>query len=76
VEASHRKIGSLTDALLLSCYHFDPTKGKYTWAVMGTVRVAGTLTVLGLGVLIGVLFRRERRLGTVPDSPPPDGRQR
>ncbi|HOJ74327.1 MAG TPA: SCO family protein [Phycisphaerae bacterium] len=66
VEASQRKIGSFTDYLLLSCYHFDPNQGKYTWAVMSTVRAGGVMTLAGLGTLIVFLLRRERKQGASP----------
>lgn len=72
VEASQRKIGSLTDALLLSCYHFDPDEGKYTWAVMGTVRAGGVATMLALGLLIVTLLRRERLRRVPTDAAQPE----
>ena len=59
VEASEGKIGSPVDQLILYCYHYDPATGKFA-PVMGVVRVAGVLTVLGLVALIVVLGRRAR----------------
>lgn len=58
VEASGNKIGSPVDQLLLLCYHFDPTTGKYTGLVMNALRVAGVVTVLALGAAIVLLSRR------------------
>jgi protein SCO1 len=60
VEAADNKIGSLADQLLLLCYHYDPTTGKYSAITMGAVRVGGALTVLALGGLIVVAGRRDR----------------
>lgn len=60
VEASSSKIGSPVDQVLLLCYHYDPTSGKYTVAVMTFLRIAGGLTLLGIGLLILILLRRER----------------
>ena len=57
VEASGNKIGSLTDQLLLLCYHYDPQTGSYTGLVMTITRVAGALTVLGIVAMIVMLTR-------------------
>ena len=61
VEASENKIGTLSDHLLLFCYQFDPTLGKYTAAVMRLVRWGGTLTLFGLAALVLGLRRYRRR---------------
>jgi len=63
VEASQGKIGSVADAFLLLCYHYDPTVGKYTPMVLNAVRAGGALTLLVLGTFIGVMVRRERAAG-------------
>ena len=61
VEASANKIGSITDQILLFCYHYDPSKGKYTFAVMNSLRVGGSAIVLVLGMFIYANVRRDRR---------------
>jgi protein SCO1 len=60
VEAGEGKIGSLTDQILLMCFHWDPTTGRYGAVAMGAVRAASALTVLGLGGMLLGLWRRER----------------
>jgi protein SCO1/2 len=62
VEASQFRIGSpIKDrVVLLFCYSYDPVRGTYQFAVMNVVRLAGVLTVLGLGTFVVVMFRRER----------------
>jgi protein SCO1/2 len=60
VEAAAQRIGSPIDKLLLLCYHYDPQTGKYGLVIMRVIRLAGLATVLSLGVMVGVLFRRER----------------
>ena len=57
VEASKGGIGSPVDQLLLYCYHYDPTTGRFA-PVMTVIRTAGVLTVLGVVALIAVLARR------------------
>ena len=61
VEASANRIGNLTDQVLLFCYHYDPSTGKYTPLVLKMVRTGGVLTLLVLGTFIGMMVRREHR---------------
>ena len=61
VEASANRIGTLTDQVLLFCYHYDPAKGKYTVAVVNTLRVCGSAVVLAIGLFMFVNLRRDRR---------------
>jgi protein SCO1/2 len=60
VEASANKIGSATDQMLLFCYHYDPTTGKYGMAITQITRALGTATVLALGSFVFIMIRRER----------------
>ena len=61
VEASNGKIGSPADQILLFCYHYDPTTGKYTTTVLGILRLAGVLTLLLMGLGFAFYWRLERR---------------
>ena len=60
-EASDGKVGSISEAVLLLCFHYDPMTGKYGWAVMGLLRAGAVLTILALGGFIGISLYRERR---------------
>jgi protein SCO1/2 len=60
VEASEGKIGSPVDTLILYCYHYDPASGRFA-PVMGVLRAAGMLTVLGVVALLFYLRRVTRR---------------
>ena len=60
VEASANKIGTPADQVLLFCYHYDPTTGKYGMAITQVTRVLGTATVLCLGAFVFIMIRRER----------------
>lgn len=60
-EAGQGKVGGLADRLRLLCYHYDPVTGTYDATVLNALRVAGTLTALGLGGGIAWALRRERR---------------
>jgi len=61
VEASENKIGSPVDQILLYCYHYDPSTGKYTAIVMNIVRLAGVVTLLVFGSLLVWMWRRDLR---------------
>ena len=61
VEASAGKVGGLTDQLLLLCFHYDATTGKYSRNAMMVARAGGVATFLGLSGFIGWMIRRERR---------------
>jgi protein SCO1/2 len=61
VEASANKIGSPADQVLLFCYHYDPTTGKYGMVITEVTRVLGTATVLLLGGFVFIMIRRDRR---------------
>ncbi len=60
VEASDNKIGTPADQLLLFCYHYDPTTGKYGMVITQITRALGTATVLALGAFVFIMIRRER----------------
>ncbi|MCS6874044.1 MAG: SCO family protein [Pyrinomonadaceae bacterium] len=60
IEASEEKIGSLTDRLLLYCYHYDPAAGTYGFAILRVIRVAGVLTLVGLAGMFIYFWRKGR----------------
>lgn len=60
IESASHKIGTLMDQLILLCYHYDPSSGKYGFAVMNFLRLSGTLLVLALAFFITRSLRRER----------------
>jgi len=61
MEASKSKIGSPVDQVLLYCFHYDPTTGKYGLVIMNVIRVFGVFTVLGLVSFILIMLRRDKR---------------
>lgn len=61
VEASAGRIGSPVDRVLLFCFHYDSSVGKYTPAVMNVVRLAGAVTLLALAGALGLAWGREWR---------------
>ena len=63
VEASEGRVGTSFDRLLLTCYRYDPASRKYEPYALGFVRVAMLGVLGGLGLMLGVLWRREFRRG-------------
>jgi protein SCO1 len=61
LEASQGKIGTTLDQLILTCYHYDSTAGRYALTAMRLMRLAGTVTVVILAVVLLILFGRGRR---------------
>ncbi len=61
VESSQGKIGTLSDAVLLRCYHYDPATGKYGFAIQAALQTAGCATALLLFGTIGFLGYRYRQ---------------
>jgi len=61
VEAGRGKIGSSFDQLLLYCYHYDASSGRYAPVAIDVMRVGGLLTLIGLACLVGGYWLKERR---------------
>lgn len=66
IQASNNRIGSAVDQVLLFCYHFDPTSGKYTFVAMDLLQAAGAATVLMLGGYVFIMLRRDKQKGSRP----------
>jgi len=69
VEASQGRIGSPVDQVLLYCYHYDPTTGKYSAIVMNIIRLAGAFTIVIFGSLLVWIWRRDLRRGREASLP-------
>lgn len=61
VEASQGKIGSKTDAVLLYCFQYDPTRGAYTLAARNLMAAGAGLMVLIMMVWLVPVWIRSRR---------------
>lgn len=74
VEASEGKIGSIVDRLVLYCFHYDETEGRYAPVAMNIMRVGAGLTALVLGAFLAVYWLaeyRRRKRKQPPLSPSP-----
>jgi protein SCO1/2 len=68
VEASQEKIGNPIDQILLYCYHYDPQTGKYGLLISHVFQAAGGATVILVGGLVLLLFRRENYGTSKPNA--------
>lgn len=59
IDAAQGRVGSTVDRVILSCFHYDETIGRYSPFAFGIMRLGGALSVLALGGLGVVLWRRE-----------------
>jgi protein SCO1/2 len=59
IEASNERIGSVIDDVLLFCYHYDPSSGKYGTSILRMVRAGGVLTVLAFAIFLTLSLRRD-----------------
>jgi protein SCO1 len=64
IQASENKIGTLADQVLLYCYHYDPTTGKYGAIISRVLQLSALATILALGIFMTVLIR----LGSRPNE--------
>ena len=61
VEQARQGVSGIAQPILLLCFHFDATTGRYTLAVMKVLRLAGILTILTIGGVIWLAHRSGRR---------------
>jgi protein SCO1/2 len=47
--------------ILLLCFHYDPTTGRYTLAVLRVLQLGAAITVMVVGGTVMLALRRERR---------------
>lgn len=65
IEASEGRVGSSIDKIIMSCFHYDPSKGSYVPFAWGVMRLGAAIAVLALGSMIFV-FRRREKLSAAP----------
>jgi protein SCO1/2 len=61
IEASDGKIATTVDQILLYCFHYDATEGRYAPVAMNIMRVAAALTAVTVGFVLFTFWARERR---------------
>jgi protein SCO1/2 len=61
VEVSEGKVGGSMEQLILYCFHYDESEGRYAPVAMNIMRVGGSDTALALGGVLAGFFAREKR---------------
>jgi protein SCO1/2 len=61
VEASEGRVGTSLDRLILYCFHYDSTEGRYAPIAARIMQVGGAVTVLLLAGFLTILIRRDRK---------------
>jgi len=59
VEASNGEVGSAVDQAAMYCFQFDPNKNTYTADAFNIMKIGSVLTVIVLGGVLFVFWRRE-----------------
>jgi protein SCO1 len=60
MESAASRIGNPAEQLVLYCYHYDPSTGRYGLSILKVIRAAGVLTLIGLGAMF-LAFRRHNK---------------
>lgn len=61
LEASEGKVGTTVDKIVLYCFHYDPDAEGYVVVAANVMRIGGAVTLVLLGVLLGLLWARDRK---------------
>jgi protein SCO1 len=59
LEASEGKIGNPFDRLVLYCFHYDATEGRYAPVAARIMRLGGAVSVVLLGTFLTLLWRTD-----------------
>jgi len=61
LEASEGKIGTAFDRLILYCFHYDSTQGRYAPMAANIMRLGGGVAVVLLAAFVALLFRSDAK---------------
>ncbi len=60
MDSAKRNIGNPVEQFSLCRYHCDPSTGKYGLAILSVLRLMAVATILGLGGLLLVFWRKNK----------------
>ncbi len=61
LEASQGQIGTVVDRVILYCYQYNESSGRYGAAIMRTIRLSAVFTMIALASFVLISLRRERK---------------
>jgi protein SCO1 len=70
MEAGEGKVGTITDQIFLSCFHYDPSTGRYAPQAMLFMQIGAGAVVLALGVVLIRRWSRDARKAKQQSLPP------
>lgn len=62
MESAENKVGNAAEKMLLYCFHYDPATGKYGLAILNVIRLGAIATLLGMGAMGFVFWRRNKKV--------------
>ncbi len=68
MESAQEKIGNPAEQLALYCYHYDPATGKYGLSILKVMRLGGVITLIGLGTMLFVFWRKGKKRENETDA--------
>ena len=68
MESAESRVGNPAEQLLLYCYHYDPSSGRYGLAILNVIRLGGILTIAGMGLMALVFWRRNKKKDQLVDE--------
>ncbi|MCY7346612.1 MAG: SCO family protein [Pyrinomonadaceae bacterium] len=60
MDSAEGNIGNPVEQLYLYCFHYDPSTGKYGLTILKILRLMAVATVLGLGGMLFIFWRRNK----------------
>jgi protein SCO1/2 len=60
MDSAEGKIGNPVEQLYLYCFHYNPATGKYGLQILSVLRLMAVATILGLGGMLFVFWRRNK----------------
>ena len=61
MESAQNRVGNTAEQLMLYCYHYDPSTGKYGLSILKVMRLGGVVTLIGLSAMLFVFWRRGKK---------------
>lgn len=63
LEASEGRLGTTVDRIIMYCFHYDASEGRYAPVAFNIMKLGGAITVIVLGVFMLGLWMIEKRRG-------------
>lgn len=68
VEASEGRVGSSLDRLILYCFHYDSTEGRYAPIAARIMQLGGAVSLVVLAGFLTILIRRDKKRALVEST--------